>query len=339
MLLLAILVGCAGSRHVPYTLIDATPQPLQAPAGYFWNVAWLPNDLLAFVQTDSLTAESVNSNLIVYDVVTGIVQNVPLRLPQECITKRYGRISVLPDGRLGYILDCVPSKGNARDTRLYAWDTESNSNSQIYAYPAPFWATLFSMAPSMTEWLQEQQGDGLNNKLYMVANGGELSRLFEGSLARAGWPTWRANGQILFAGTPQLPESGVNIFSGLPALTSQLNTAWTIYTADRNIMISGNITATQIILGDIVGLRGLRVSPVGNRVAFLGEYDGYNGLWIYDLDTKELARLWNGFGPFDWSPDGSKLVVLENDPASESFDGPLGILEVPKVLHEKHSGG
>ena len=88
-----------------------------------------------------------------------------------------------------------------------------------------------------------------------------------------------------------------------------------------------------------MGIRGPRVSPVGNRIAFLGTYDGHNGLWVYDLDTKELARLWNGFGPFDWSPDGSKLVVLENDPASDSFDGHPGILEVPKVLHEEHSGG
>lgn len=140
------------------------------------------------------------------------------------------------------------------------------------------------------------------------------------------------DGRILFAGTPQLPESGTNLFSGLPGIMESLSEPWNIYLTDLQSLLDGTAGEDQIILSDIQYIEAVKVSPDGRIVSFLGTIDGNQGLWIYDLESGELARLWAEFGPYDWSPDGKAIMVLVPDPEAEVFRGHPARIELPESL-------
>jgi Tol biopolymer transport system component len=186
----------------------------------------------------------------------------------------------------------------------------------------------------MDNWLQEQSGDGLGNKLHFFESGELPLRLLEDSFGRIGHPAWMADGRIIFAGTPRLPESSTNLFSGLPGISAGLAEPWSIYLTDLDSLLSGDVGEDQIILSDIQYIEAVKASPDGRFVSFLGTIEGNQGLWLYNLETKELARIWAGFGPYDWSPDGNEIIVLVRDPDAEFFRGQPARIRVPESLQD-----
>lgn len=329
---LIFLCACATGERTPYALVDITPVPVSAPLGYYQNIAWLQPEVLALEYLDSLETENWDTRLMIYDLATGENSLLSDDVPADCHETRYGRFNHLPNGNLAYLWECIPLRGIARDFRLHLWDPTTQIDQENYRYPIPFWATAFSFAPTMDRWLQEQTGDGLFNKLHYVENGQEPVQLLERSFARAGWPSWLPDGRIVFAGTPQLPESKRNIFSGVPSLMAQLNQPWNIYVTDLESLLAGSVGEEQVVLRGIVGIRGPVASPDGSALAFLGTYQGHEGLWAYRLDTKKLARVWAGFGPFAWSPDGDELMVLVREPDVKFFLGKPARIKLPDLL-------
>lgn len=331
LLALAAVVAC---RPTTYSLLDMNPIPVMAPEGYYLDIAWLEPEVLALEYMTMPDTHNVETSLMVLDPISGSHYLLADEIPSVCHETRYGRITSLPNGRLGYLWECIPHKGFARDFRLHEWAQTMQIDQELYRYPIPFWATAFSFAPEMDRWLQEQNGDGLSNKLYYVEPGAEPVRLLEDSFDRAGWPSWLPNGQILFAGTPVLPESETNLFSGLPGIRNRLGEPWNIYLTDLESLSTDSVGEDEIILSDIQGIRGPVASPSGEMLAFLGTIDGNEGLWVYHLATEELVRVWAGFGPFAWSPDSREIIVLERDPAADSFHGQPARIELPASLTE-----
>ncbi len=329
---LALLCACGTGSRLPYTLLDLTPLPVPTPDGFYQEVTWLSPETLALTHFDSLETERWDSRMMIHDFELGESYLLHDEVPQECRETVYGRLGRLPDGQLGYQLECIPHRGISRDFRLHAWDVGTQSDQELYRYPPPFEATAFSLAPTMDRWLQEQAGDGLSNSLHYVEKGQEPVRLLEDSFARAGWPSWLPDGRIVFAGTPQLPESKPNLFSGAPGLMAQLNQPWNIYVTDLDSLLQGSVGEEQMVLQGIQGIRGPVASPDGNNLAFLGTYRGNEGLWIYRLNSSELVRVWDGFGPFDWSPDGKELIVLEREPDVKFFLGQPARIVLPDSL-------
>jgi Tol biopolymer transport system component len=260
---------------------------------------------------------------------------LPDEIPPDCRETRYGRINRLPNGLLGYLWECIPHKGIARDFRLYQWDQTTQTDQELYRYPIPFEATAFSFAPDMNYWLQEQSGDGLFNKLHFVKSGNPPVRLLESSFARAGHPSWLADGRIIFAGTQQVQESETNLFSGLPGIMGGLREPWDIYLTDLQSLVNGDVGKAQIVMSGIQYIEAVKASPDGKDVAFLGTIDDNQGLWVYRLETGELARIWAGFGPYDWSPEGDELVVLVREPDAEFFRGQPALIKIPDTLSEQ----
>lgn len=240
----------------------------------------------------------------------------------------------IPNEQLGYLWECIPDKGIARDFRLHQYNLTEESDQELYRYPIPFWATAFSISPSMERWLQEEAGDSLSNLLHLVQQDHELVQLLESSFARAGHPYWLSADRIVFAGTPNLPESNSNLFSGLPGIRVGLGEPWTIYLTDLESLLTDSIGEKQIVLTDIQYIEAVKASPDGRFISFLGTIDDNQGLWIYQLDSGELARLWAGFGPYDWSPDSSATMILVRDPELESFRGRPARIELPESLTE-----
>jgi Tol biopolymer transport system component len=113
---------------------------------------------------------------------------------------------------------------------------------------------------------------------------------------------------------------------------AQLNEPWSIYITDLETLRAGQVGEDQAVLQGVRGMRQLNVSPNGQALAFRGTYRGHSGLWIYNLNSRELVRVWPGFGPFDWSPDGKELIVLVREPDAELFRGKPARIELPASL-------
>ena len=335
LFILIFLCACTRGGRRPYALLDITPIPVSAPDGFYQDVAWLEPEMLALEFLATKETKTWESRLMILDLATGESLLLPDEVLQDCHETQYGRFDRLPTGQLGYQQECFPLLGIARDFRLHLWDPITQTDQEIYRYPIPFEATAFSFAPNMDRWLQEQTGDGLFNKLYYVETGQVPVRLLETSFARAGWPTWLPDGRIVFAGTPQLPETKPNIFSGAPALMAQLNQPWNIYLTNLESLLHESVGEEQIVLSGIKGIRGPVASPDGRALAFLGTYRGHKGLWVYGMDTERLARVWAGFGPFAWSPDGRELMVLIREPNVEFFLGKPARIKLPDSIISK----
>lgn len=331
--LFLVVSGSACSRR-EYVFLDRTPMPLTAPQGYYEDVAWLEPNVLALHYLPSLDTRNSKTQLMIYSTLLGSNYLLPDEIPQECRETWYGRINRLPNGLLGYLWECIPHKGIARDFRLHQWDQDTQTDQELFRYPIPFEATAFSFAPEMDNWLQEQSGDGLGNKLHFVESGESPIRLLEDSFGRVGHPAWMPDGQIIIAGTPRLPESWTDLFSGLPGISAGLAEPWSIYLTDLDSLLNGNVGEDQIILSDIQYIEAVKASPDGRFVSFLGTIEGNQGLWLYHLETKELVRIWAGFGPYDWSPDSESLVVLVRDANAEFFRGQPARIELPESLRE-----
>lgn len=332
ILVLFLVVGGSACSRREYVFLDQIPIPLTAPRGHYEDIAWLELNIVALDYRPSLDTKNSKTRLMIYNTISGSSYLLPDAIPQECHETWYGRINRLPNGLLGYLWECIPQLGIARDFRLHQWDQANRADQELYRYPIPFEATAFSFASAMDSWLQEQSGDGLGNKLHFVEPGQAPTRLLENSFARAGHPAWLPDGRIIFAGTPQLPESGTNLFSGLPGITAGLSQAWNIYLTDLDSLHGETVNDDQVILSDIQYIEAVKVSPDGQFVSFLGTIDGNQGLWIYRLTTGELARVWAGFGPYDWSPDSKELMVLVREPGAEFFRGQPARIELPESL-------
>lgn len=331
--ILALLIGggTACSR-MSYSLLDIDPDPVEVPDGHYQDVAWLEPHLLAMEYMSLPDTHNTKTRLMILNMDSGDNHLLPDEIPPNCQETRYGRIDRLPNGLLGYLWECIPHLGIARDFRLHQWNQTTQVDQELYRYPVPFYPTAFSFAKEMEQWLQEETGDGLFNKLHYVEPEMEPVRLLESSFARAGHPAWLPDGRIIFAGTPTLPESETNLFSGMPGIMGGLRQPWNIYLTDLESLLNGDVGENQIVLSGIQYIEAVKASPNGSDVAFLGTIDSNEGLWVYRLETGELTRIWEGFGPYDWSPEGDELIVLVRDPDADIFRGRPASIKLPDSL-------
>lgn len=328
-LMVATTTAC---REKPYTLLDISPQPIPSPDGYFQDVVWLEPEVLALEHLATPDTANWDTRLMILNVDSGGHYLLPDEVPTECTETRYGHMNRLPNGLFGYLKECLPHKGISRDFRLHQWDQFRRIDQELYRYPKPFWATTFSFHKDMERWLQEKAGDGLFNMLFLVERGKEPTRVLENSFARVGEQWWMPDGRILLAGTPHVPQTSGNLFSGMPAITVGLQEPWNIYLTNLSSLVDGTIEEEQIILSGVQYINGVKASPNGKVITFLGTVDGDKGLWALRVDDGELARVWNGFGPYDWSPDGNELIVLVRELNAEFFYGKPALITLPDFL-------
>lgn len=63
-----------------------------------------------------------------------------------------------------------------------------------------------------------------------------------------------------------------------------------------------------------------RFSPDGRHLAFTSSRSGRNQVWVMPVDGGEAEQVTDadpGVGAFDWSPDGSRIAYVMNDPKTE----------------------
>ena len=229
----------------------------------------------------------------------------------------FGSSTTLPNGRLGYDVDCSP-KGDpfGARTHLMAYDGSSGEVEQVLNYPVPSGSVGtggYAWNPDMTRMIM---GDGhryIDEQLYSFTRDG--SDPLDVGLPLAYGPSWSPDGtQIAFIGSRG---------RGSPLASSEYN----LYLMDAD---GTNVHALASKFLDAVGVSW---SPDGRWLAFSAAPEGRPGLWLVDPMTGKVRLI--AEGSFDiprWSADGQEILTVEFEPTADPPKDRIVIVEVGPVL-------
>ena len=309
MFISLLLAACQVSTYLDAVNVD-TAQHLNVTAAEYRDVAWLDADTITFVYRLSGFGNSLGDfRIAVYTLSNNNLQDIPIPpKPEHCshAPAIINHLNRLPNGNLGYIYPCSSMEAGIAGI-LYEWNPDTNIVAQRYYYPPPFRASSYTFLPNMSQLIQENaRGPGLNNELYRVGQDGKLIQLFP-NYQRVAEPSWSPNGQVMaFIGTEVYPKQTSD-----PKTWEQtedlLLYPWDLFLMD----LDGN--DIRVLLPEVGRLYQLKWSPDGSFLAFARDPEHAEGIWILDIDTLELVRVWPENTFYDWSPDGTQMAIIAQD--------------------------
>jgi len=301
-------------------------EALFLPDNVYDVVAWLSEKNMVLAANEP-PLNITSWYYILFNTDTGEQQILALSPPgQECEKEAYGVARRLPSGGFGTIHKCWTPERVPPINTLITWDPGSHEVAEFYRFPVGFDAGEFALNPDLTTWLQEEGGDGIHDTLHLFDTGVHQEQLFP-EFARAGSPAWSADGRfIAFAAIPSAgSQVGGNLFSGLPSLQAAMYRPWNLY-------IQESIhEPPSPVLEDIVTLHSMEWSPTVNILAFRGEYRGKEGIWLIDSHGSKVVRVWAKQDSFEWSPDGTRLLLSPNA-ILEGTGKPAAIIDVGHIF-------
>ena len=84
----------------------SVPKTLAAPAGDYTSVAWLADDKLAFVYESSSGSPLNDCYVALYSEQDSKWEPLKKTQPKECQSVYYRQLNRLPDGGLGFLVEC-----------------------------------------------------------------------------------------------------------------------------------------------------------------------------------------------------------------------------------------
>ncbi len=310
LVLLPILsiLGC-GSKPYRDITNSISSQVLPVPEGEYKSVVWLDDDRIAFIYRPQLLRGNdlgIDFRIGVFDITSSRTADLALPpLPPNCSPKPSGitELARLPNGTLGFIFFC---HGRGLSGTMYIWNNSRNSFTEWQSLPN-FLPRSFSFSPDMSQFIQENgKGDGLNNELYLVDSNKTIKKILS-DFQRATSPAWSRDGTtIAFAGTKEYPDN--TDITTWDDIEWRLHYPWDIYVMDANV---SNVRILSPQLGNIYDLKW---SPTNSNFLLFGgtAFDDKDGVWLLDISYGNIKRLWTENTRFDWSTDGSKIVLLDN---------------------------
>ena len=210
-----------------------------------------------------------------------------------------------------------------RDERIISLDLATGETKVLFI--APFIATReLAFNPTLSRVVQGGPSDGVFNALYLGTRA-SFDPLFPKGY-RAGYPAWSADGKHFVWGGNKLeanPRDKSSIFGGGAHLAAAINEPWTLYsisatnghgTVESQLYdaVEGQEFFPEVLLEKIYYLRTIKLNPTKeNVVAFVGKIQALYGIWVYDWTIPQLSFVWSGVVSYDWSPDGNKIVLVE----------------------------
>ena len=307
--LLIMSLGCSPKNYQDISA-SISSQPLPVPEGEYTSVAWLDEDHIAFIyRPEELMAADLGTDFRIsfFEISSGKAITLPhISIPSTCFPpSRISELTRLPNSSLGFVFRCHSENGISGT--LFIWDVNQNTYIEVQNY-TEFSARNFSFSPDMSHFVQERgKGDGLSNELYLVSPDKKMKKLLS-DFKRAASPAWSSDGKtIAFAGTKENPENtDINTWQDIESL---LYYPWDIYLMDAD---GSNVRILLPLVGNVYDLKW---SPTNSNLLLFGgtSFDDANGIWLLDTAHMSVERIWAENTRFDWSPDGSKIVLLEND--------------------------
>lgn len=306
-LLIISVSGCKPKRYQDITN-SISPELLSTPAGEYRAIAWLDEDRIAFIyKPQELVRNELGQDFRVgvFELTSGKSKDMPLPdVPDNCNPKTSGvsELAKVPNDSLGFIYSCWSSG----DT-LYLLEPSTEDLIKWVTYlGVP--AKNFSFSPDMSQLIQEDgSGGGLSEKLLLVSPDKSIHEFLH-DFQRARSPAWSPDGEtIVFAGTKKQPENIET--STLQGINDLFFYPWDIYITDEN---GEN---PEILLPSFGTIYDLKWSPVDENLILFGgtSFDNVDGVWLLDISDTSIKRVWSKNTLYDWSPDGARLVLLDND--------------------------
>ena len=303
-------MACVGSmlRRGPEVVLAPVTR-VNVPAWDYHTVAWVGDRLVVQYQPDPDNASIFTVRLGLLSPEGEAVE--PLALPKHprCGPdglNGYYAPTALPDGRLGYVVDCRP-KDDVWAEFLYmmAYDFVTGEVEQLLDYPLPteFVGTGgFAWNPEMTRGVTgEGRGRYIAEELFwFTREGWERVDL---PFAQSYGPSWSPDGQtIAFVAAEE---------RGAPTK----RTPYDLYFMDADG------THLRRVVSGVRNISGTAFSPDGRWLAFPGRPVGMSkeeglGLYLLHIESGRLfmvAKAGNyGFSVPSWSLDGQRIVVANN---------------------------
>ena len=298
-----------------YSLIDL-------PAGYYTSVSWWSSDAIAFIYSESKTAFGINDKIYVFSPQTN--QSYELYIPKrsECRKELLTHLDKLPNGELGIIINCF---AEWIQPTLFGADENGNLEA-IYKYPFShdFNAGNYTFNNDMSiAFLEGRGGDPLGGTLYHaeITSDADIEQIFA-DFKRVRSPAWSFDDKIIaFAGTENY-EGEITVFGDIVDLT---NFPWDLYLMDSD---GQNL---RFLLRGVVKANNIKWVPNHNTwLSFSGDYKGSEGIWIVNIETREVTRIWDQREAYDWSPDGTRLVIMTDNVDGYEDAHPV-IVTAPKI--------
>ncbi len=315
VLCLWALVSCNNNTRFSDLTHQVPIDVLSTPEGVYAGVAWLKGDELVFdyapqpnpTVNDGADFPSLwDFQLWVHDLAEESWLALSVMKPDRCRIGWVSRTRRLPNGSLGFIYQCEPT-ASTRQQNLTQWNPLTKEFQTFKEFPEQFTVQSYSFAPAMSQVVLAEQGGAINDKIYIADSTGPLQQVFA-EFARAASPSWSVDGNaIAFVANEKLPTARDNPFTALVGIVDLLFYPWDLYMANAE-GANPQIILSEIKLADVV-----KWSPVDARLAFRGEYKGVQGIWILNTKTSQLTRVWKNLDYYDWSPDGTRMVVLEQN--------------------------
>ena len=250
-----------------------------------------------------------------WDKLENLALNHPCFDDEETV---FVRPKVLPDGSLGYIIWCdnkprtddfIPQL-RGRPHYLYAW----NERTDVIALLFDFQENLerdglsvdnYTFSPDMSE-MAFCLSSLIYADLYRVQSEGHILPLVP-HFFRACRPEWSPNGEsIAFLGNETYsgtPPDEILFFRETAAIYRH---PWDLYLVDAR---GGNL---RKIAENFTAIGFMQWLPQDSRHLLLAaEYRNIPGIWLIDVETGRMARLWDNTGSFGLTPDGQQLIVYE----------------------------
>jgi hypothetical protein len=293
------MAGCAfgGPPVAPGVTLSTVPLPDDREAT---GVAWLERGLVATLKPKN-DVTMLTSRLWRLQPDGSEAAELPLPAHPGCTGQSFVYPSRLPDGRLGYLVDCLSTSHTAPlQVYLMAYDLGTGQAEDLLPYPLKTTPARggYAWNPAMTRGITDD-GIGLREQLFWFTRAGKEP--LDLGMARAYGVAWSPDGQqIAFLGARPQGLSGI----------AAADATFTLY------LMQPDGTGLQPLVEGIQYGGATAWSPDGRWLVFPGKLEAHSqrgqSLWLAEVATGQIMWLASGsYGHPAWSPDSTRIAAIE----------------------------
>lgn len=301
-----LLASCAPPIFKGQPVFDSSASGDPDLAGMFYQVAWVNHNDLVFLYTDSKELSLSAFDLHQYSFQTEHWSRLDVGARQGCSSIERRWLQKLGVDSVGLFQRCnllEASKAVGGIDQLRSYSLATGTSRTVVEYGREFHAASYSISPFDGRILQLDTRDQI-----FIVTGRERTQILT-NFVRVSTACWSPVGdQFAFLAAGMVDPGGQDgVFPQLP-----INSPYDLYLVD-----SPDDVPVRLVKGVRYGLY-LKWSPDGSRLAFRGEVAGQSGIWVYELGSRKLYRVWDQRAFFDWSPDGDRMIVVPPPGNSET---------------------